>query len=240
MVLDVIQIDPFFSKFVILFLTIILTGFLFRVLKQPTLLSYIIVGLLLGPNGFKVITDDNILTILGSLGLVLLLFFIGMEISLPRLITNWRVSVIGTILQVIVTILALFIAGKYFNWEIKRIVFLGFVLSLSSTAVIVKLLDEKGEINSYIGQVVLGILLVQDILIVPMLIVIGYMGGEVPGNAEVIKQLIGGLFIIGLIFLILIKKEIRLPFRKYIIVDHELQVFVAFAFCFGFSAITAH
>lgn len=137
MIIDAIQIDPVLSKFVILSLTIILAGFLFRVLKQPALLTYIIVGLLLGPNGFKVITEESIVTNLGSLGLVLLLFFIGMEISLPRLITNWRISVIGTLLQVVVTILAIFIAGNYFGWELKRIVFWGFVLSLSSTAILV-------------------------------------------------------------------------------------------------------
>ncbi|KPK86162.1 MAG: hypothetical protein AMS27_05645 [Bacteroides sp. SM23_62_1] len=233
------HIDPILSKFVILSLTIILAGFLFRVLKQPTLLTYIIVGLLLGPNGFKVITDESIVTNLGSLGLVLLLFFIGMEISLPRLITNWRISVIGTLLQVIVTILAIFLAGKYFDLEIRQVVFWGFVLSLSSTAVIVKLLDERKEINSRIGQVVLGILLVQDLLIVPMLIVIGYMGGELPKTPELIKQLVGGLLIIGVILLILIRKQIKLPFKKYITKDHELQVFVAFTLCFGFSVITA-
>jgi len=239
MILHAIHIDPILSKFVILSLTIILAGFLFRVLKQPTLLTYIIVGLLLGPNGFKVITDESIVTNLGSLGLVLLLFFIGMEISLPRLITNWRISVIGTLLQVIVTILAIFLAGKYFDLEIRQVVFWGFVLSLSSTAVIVKLLDERKEINSRIGQVVLGILLVQDLLIVPMLIVIGYMGGELPKTPELIKQLVGGLLIIGVILLILIRKQIKLPFKKYITKDHELQVFVAFTLCFGFSVITA-
>jgi len=111
---------------------------------------------------------------------------------------------------------------------------------MSSTAVIVKLLDEKKEINSRIGQIVLGILLVQDILFVPMLIVIGYMGGESPKNTELIKQVVGGVLIIGIIFLILIKKQIKLPFRKYIIRDHELQVFVAFTLCFGFSFVTAY
>lgn len=239
MIFITIQIDPLLSKFVILSLTIILVGFIFRILKQPDLLTYIIVGLLLGPNGLKVVTDESIVTNLGALGLVLLLFFIGMEISLPRLITNWRISVIGTFLQVVVTIMAVFLAGRYFGWEIRQIIFWGFVLSLSSTAVIVKLLDERKEINSNIGQVVLGILLVQDILIVPMLIIIGYMGGEIPRSTELIKQLIGGLLIIGLVILILLKKQINLPFRKYIDRDHELQVFVAFTLCFGFSVITA-
>ena len=127
MTLLAIQTDSLHSNFVILSLAIILTGFLFRILKQPTLITYIIVGLLLGPNGFKVITNEIIVTNLGELGLVLLLFFIGMEISLPKLITNWRVSVIGTLLQISVTTLAIFAAGKYLDWELSQIVFWGFV-----------------------------------------------------------------------------------------------------------------
>jgi CPA2 family monovalent cation:H+ antiporter-2 len=192
-----------------------------------------------GPFGFGIVTDEVLISNLGSLGLVLLLFFIGMEIHLPDLIANWRVSVIGTMVQVVLSIFIIWLVGRYFEWQIERVIMLGFVTSLSSTAVIVKLLEERNELSTKPGQFVLGILLVQDIIIVPMIIILGYLGGHKPSVLELAKQLIGGLLIIGILIYILKKKEIVLPFKGYIRKDHEMQVFVAFSLCFGFSIATA-
>ncbi|MBK3519169.1 cation:proton antiporter domain-containing protein [Carboxylicivirga marina] len=234
-----ISIDPVLSKFVILSMVIIVVGFILQVFKQPSIVTYLIVGVLVGPYGFKLVTDEILITNLGSLGLVLLLFFVGMEIHLPNLITNWKVSIIGTLIQIVFSVVVVWLLGKFFNWEINQVILLGFVISLSSTAVIVKLLQERGELFTKVGQNVLGVLIAQDILIVPMLIIMGYLGGNKPEITEIIKQIIGGLLIIGIIIYILIKKEIRLPFMSYISKDHEVQVFVAFTLCFGFSIITA-
>lgn len=234
-----INIDPVLSKFVILSMVIITVGFVLRVFKQPSMVTYIIVGILVGPNGFAVVTDEGLITNLGSLGLVLLLFFIGMEIHLPDLITNWRVSVFGTFIQIVISIFIVWLLGQYFKWELNQVIMLGFVISLSSTAVIVKLLQERNEMQTKAGQNVLGVLLVQDVLIVPMLIIMGYLGGDMPNVSEVLKQIIGGIFIIGVIIYILKKKEINLPFMRYLRKDHEMQVFVAFTLCFGFSIFTA-
>jgi CPA2 family monovalent cation:H+ antiporter-2 len=162
-----------------------------------------------------------------------------MEIHLPSLITNWKVSIFGTLIQIVFSVVVVWLLGKFFNWEINQIILLGFVISLSSTAVIVKLLQERGELFTKVGQNVLGVLIAQDILIVPMLIIMGYFGGSKPEITEIIKQIIGGLLIIGIIIYILTKKEIRLPFMSYISKDHEVQVFVAFTLCFGFSIVTA-
>jgi CPA2 family monovalent cation:H+ antiporter-2 len=234
-----INIDPVLSKFVILSMVIISVGIVLRLFKQPSMVTYIVVGILVGPNGFAVVTDEILITNLGSLGLVLLLFFIGMEIHLPNLITNWRVSVFGTIIQIVVSIFIVWLLGQYFNWKLNQVIMLGFVISLSSTAVIVKLLQESNEMQTKAGQNVLGVLLVQDVLIVPMIIILGYMGGDRPGVSDVLKQISGGIFIIGVIIYILKKKEINLPFMRFVRKDHEMQVFVAFALCFGFSILTA-
>ncbi|MBS2100856.1 MULTISPECIES: cation:proton antiporter [Carboxylicivirga] len=234
-----ILIDPVLSKFVILSMIILVVGFLLRVIKQPSIVTYLIVGVLVGPYGFRLITDEILITNLGSLGLVLLLFFVGMEIHLPNLITNWRVSVLGTLIQISVSIIIVWFLSATFNWKINQVVMLGFVISLSSTAVIVKLLQERNELMTKVGQNVLGVLIAQDILIVPMLIIMSYMGGDKPHITQMLKQLIGGVLIIGIIIYILKKKEIKLPFMKYIEKDHEVQVFVAFTLCFGFSILTA-
>ncbi len=234
-----INIDPVLSKFVILSMLIIVVGFVLRLLKQPSIITYILVGVLVGPFGLGVVTDESLITNLGSLGLVLLLFFIGMEIDLPDLIGHWRVSVIGTLIQILISLGVVWILGKYFDWKINQVIMLGFVISLSSTAVIVKMLQERNELHTRAGQNVLGVLLAQDVLIVPMLIILGYLGGHKPEKYEVIKQVIGGLLIVAVIIYVLKKKEVKLPFRDYIRKDHETQVFVAFTLCFGFSIVTA-
>ena len=234
-----ITIDPFLTRFVILSLVIIVVGFLLRLFKQPSLVTYIIVGVLVGPFGFGLVTDETLITNLGSIGLVLLLFFIGMEIHLPDLITNWRVSVIGTLIQIAVSVGIVWLLGQYFSWKLNQVVMLGFVISLSSTAVIVKLLKERNELDTKTGKNVLGVLLAQDVLMVPMLIIVGYLGGDKQDLILLLKQIIGGILIVGVIIYVLIKKEIKLPFMAYLRKDHEMQVFVAFTLCFGFSIITA-
>lgn len=238
MYLNVI-IDPILSNFVILSLVIIVVGFLLRILKQPSVITYIIVGVIVGPHVLEVIKDENLISNLGSLGLVLLLFFIGMEIHLPNLIANWKVSVIGTFIQILFSILVIWLLSFWFNWQYNQIIMLGFVISLSSTAVLVKLLQERNEIQTKAGQLVIGILLAQDVFIVPMLIIIGYLGGHRPDNIEIIKQIAGGFLLVGLIIFIIKKKKFKLPFEKIIKKDHEMQVFLAFTLCFGFSLITS-
>lgn len=237
--LTLVHIDPLMSKFVILSLIIIVVGMVLRLLRQPSMITYIFVGIVVGPFGLKLITDEALISNLGSLGLVLLLFFIGMEIHLPDLIANWKVSVFGTLIQVVMSVLITWLFGFYFDWNINQVIILGFVLSLSSTAVIVKMLEERKELHTQAGQYVLGILLAQDVIIVPMLIVIGYLGGNRPDGTELIRQIAGALLIIGIIVYILWKKEIVIPFQKYFVADRELQVFLAFILCFGFSMLTA-
>ena len=200
----VVHIDPILSKFVLLSLIIIVIGMVLRLFKQSSLITYIFVGVLVGPFGLEFITDESLISQLGPLGLVLLLFFIGMEIHLPNLIANWKASIIGTLIQVAMSLFFIWLIGQYFEWNIHQIIVLGFVLSLSSTAVIVKLLEERKELNTKAGQFVLGILLAQDILIVPMLIIINYLSkGEIQ-TFELIKQLAGGALIFGIVILVLI------------------------------------
>jgi len=215
-------------------------GSLLRWLKQPYVIAYILAGVLMGEHGFGIIiTDKEVITAMGEFGLILLLFFIGMEISLPDLVKNWKVPLFGTSIQIGVSVLIVGAIGWWLGWGMPRIITLGFIISLSSSAVVIKLLQDSGESKSDIGQDVISILLMQDILIVPMLIATSYLGGQSPTSQEVILQLVGGVLIIGGLVYILKKKQIRLPFSKIIETDHELQVFVGFLICFGFAVVTS-
>ncbi|MEQ8245487.1 cation:proton antiporter [Fulvivirga sp.] len=234
-----IQVDPILSVLVILSIGIILISFIFKLLKQPYIVAYILVGALMGPHGLRLITNESLISDIGSFGLVLLLFFIGMEISLPKIIANWKIPVLGTLIQVIFSVIAVWIVGYLFQWKFNHIIVLGFVISLSSSAIVISYLQDKKVIDSNLGQNIVGILLVQDILVVPMLIMLNYLAGETLSLYEIGKQIFGGLLILMLTIWVLKKKEIRLPFGGHIRKDHEIQVFIAFAFCFGFSLLTS-
>lgn len=232
-------INPNLFGFVILGVIIVILGSILRYFKQPYIVAYILAGVFLGDFGFQIITNKELITAMGDIGLILLLFFIGMEISLPDLVKNWQVAIIGTFLQVMGSVILMGIIGWFMEWGPNRIITLGFVISLSSSAVIIKLLQDNGEITTSTGKNVLSILLMQDILIVPMLIITRYLGGHVPSVEESILQIVGGVLIIGTIVWIWRKKEFNIPYSQQVEKDHELQVFVALVVCFGCAIITS-
>ncbi len=222
---------------VIISAVVILVGLILKIIRQPSVISYIVVGVIMGPHALGIVNDTTQVSTLGSLGLILLLFFVGMEMSLPELIANWRISVIGTLLQIGISVLLVFMLGVFTDLGFAQVLLFGFVMALSSTAVILKLLSEWGEMHTKVGQNVVGILLTQDILIVVMLIVIRYFGGEGMDRTGLTLQIIGAILIGAIMFVILKKKHIHLPFELSIVRDHELQVFVALTICFGSSMI---
>jgi len=233
------SIDPGLLSILLVGIIIVIIGSILRHYKQPYIIAYILTGVLLGQHGFNVLPDEKMIHILGEFGLILLLFFIGMEINLPDLIKNWKIPLFGTILQILFSVLIVFIIGSFLEWSLSRVVVLGFVISLSSSAIVIKLLQENDEIKSKIGQSVISILLMQDILIVPMLLATNYLGGNAPPREEILLQIVGAIMIIGGIIWMVKKEELRLPFGSALKDDHELQVIYALIICFGCSTLSA-
>ncbi len=226
-------------QLLLLGIVVIILGTILRYFKQPYIIAYIIAGMLMGKHGFKILTDESTIASIGEIGLILLLFFIGMEISLPKFVKEWKTPTIGTLFQITGSIITTAVVGHIFNWSVSRIIVLGFILSLSSSAIVIKLLEDQKKNNTKIGQDVISILLVQDILIVPMLIASNYLGGVPIRMSEVILQIIGGILIVLGIVAVIKKEGFELPFSKEIEKDHELQVIIAIIVCFGFSVLTS-
>lgn len=228
-----INFDPTIGFISIIAILIMVVGLVLKRIKQPYIVGYILVGALLGKDGLALIEDSATINHLGEIGIILLLFFIGMEISLPEFVKQWKVATMGTLLQVVASVLIMIGVGFLFNWKIERSIILGFVISLSSSAVIIKLLVDKNLVNTRIGKNVLSILLTQDIIIVPLLIITSFLGGKDESLGNIILMLAGGVIIMGILIYIYNKKSITLPFSKAIENDHEIQVFMAIFFCFG-------
>ena len=169
---------------------------------------------------------------------VLLLFFIGMESSPKRLAQNWFISVFGTLLQIAISVGAIALLGHFLDWSFSRIVFLGFIISLSSTAVVLKLLEDWKELDTKVGQDVLGVLLVQDLLIVPMVIMLEVLGGGVPSVSSLVVQTVGGLAVILLAAWLVSVDDLKIPWIHHLERDHEMQLFIALGVCFGMAMVT--
>lgn len=232
------HVDPLIPPLVGVVAVVLVLGLLLQAFRQPQLVGYIIAGFIIGPAGLGIVTDKVLIEHLGSIGVTLLLFFIGMEVSPQHFVRGWRVAIFGTLFQILVSVGCVSIVGYWLDWTLGRIVLLGFVISLSSTAVVLKLLKDRGELQSRSGNNVLLILLTQDLAVVPMLIVISFLSGQSPDTGVLVRQAVGGIAIVALAAFTLARPHIRLPLAHRIRKDHELQVFAALLMCFGLAFVT--
>jgi len=231
------HMHPLLPTLVASIVAVLLVGAVVRRFGQPHVIAYLVVGVILGPAGLDLFESDAV-ALVGEFGVILLLFFVGMEVNLSRLVTGWRVSVIGTVLQVLFSVGAVAGIGLWWDWPLSRVVLIGFAISLSSTALVVTMLRQWKEMDTEAGQEAIGVLLVQDIALAPMLIVIGLLGGSSPSATLLSSQLAGGLAIVLLVTTLVRKGRIRLPMGDLLRADHELQLFGALLLCFFFAWIT--
>ncbi|MBA6224931.1 cation:proton antiporter [Colwellia sp. MB02u-18] len=231
--------DPLLPQAVGAIFFILLLGFILSFFRQPHVVAYLIAGIVIGPWGFGLITDSESISRLGTAGVVLLLFFVGMETDIHKLVSNWKLIIFGTLMQIVLSVGCIWLLGLWFDWSIARIVLIGFVISLSSTAIVIKLLQDNSMLSSNLGQSVLGILLAQDLAIIPMLIIIGLLGAGNIDNVQLVKQSAGTILAIALFSFIFSRKQVHLPLSKWLKDDRELQLFAALGICFGLAMLTA-
>jgi len=232
----VVSIEQAIPTFLLVTFVIILVSIILKLFKQPYVIAYLLAGVLLGVLG--IISDKNQLSLLGELGILLLMFFIGMEISLPRLISKWGVAILGTFFQILLSVGAMYLLGHFLNWSLEKSLLIGFIISLSSTAVIIKILEELSELHTKIGQNILGILIVQDVAVVPMMILVGSFTGTEVSLIDLGVKIVGAVLITVGLYLIVTKK-IKIPLPKKLINNRELQVFTSLLVCFGLASITS-
>lgn len=155
----------------LLFLLIfpLITGLLALKLRLPAIIGYIVGGIILGIILFGKI-PEAILSEFASFGIILLLFTVGLEVKIENLKKFGHFVILGGLAQIIITAIAIFFLSLLFNFTFIESLFIGFSFALSSTAVVAKLIQEKGEENSLLGGLIIGILVLQDLAVIPLLI----------------------------------------------------------------------
>lgn len=186
--------------------------FTFSRLKIAPLVGFLLAGILAGPFGFGLIRDIGNIEVLAEIGVVLLLFTIGIEFSLSELLKLRRIVLLGGGLQVFLTALLVSFIFWWLGYSPEAAVFMGLIVSLSSTAIVLKLLQEKGEIYSAHGRIALGILIFQDIAAVFIIILAPLLAGEAVVGRALLELLFRG---IGLVFLTLISARYVVPYLLF-------------------------
>ena len=215
-------------------------GLAMRRFRQPPVLGYILAGALLGPSGLALAQDRASIETLAELGVLMLLFVIGMELSLKGIREVWKVAVFTTLCQIVAGLGAMYLFGLILNWPLPLAITLGFVVAMSSTAVAIKMLEEIGEKNSRTGQVTIGILIAQDLAVVPMMLIVGSFDGSEGGiGYEAIVKVALSVLVLGILIFYLDRKgPLRLPLIRAASRSVDLMPLGGLAFCFGAAALS--
>src|SRR4030067_1863010 len=162
----------FLKSLVIILGASALVVFLLHKLKIPSVVGFLVAGVIIGPYGIGIMKDVRSVEIMAEIGVILLLFTIGIEFSMAKLVRMKKAVLGGGGVQVLLTISLLAIVAYLVTGHINKSVFTGFLVALSSTAIILKMLAERGEIDTPHGRIMVGILIFQDLCVVPMMLLI--------------------------------------------------------------------
>lgn len=218
-------------------LTALVCGMIFVHFRQPALVGYLLAGVLLGPTGFEVVESHGLIVGFAELGVLLLLFVIGMELSVRTLRYTWRIALPAVLMQTSASLLVIFALSGLLDISASTAILMGFVVSLSSTAVAVKLLEEIGSLRTRVGRITIAVLIAQDLAFLPMLLVVDNLGSEGFGWSAVVQITLSVLMLYVLVRVLLKRGRQHLPFFKIITAHADLSPLAGLVYCFGASAI---
>ncbi|MFA6129322.1 MAG: cation:proton antiporter [Bacteroidales bacterium] len=209
--------------------------------RLPSIVSFLVIGMLVGPFGLGIISDQSAIETFGQIGIVLLLFTIGLEFSFEKLLHSWRTVIIGGLLQVTTTIVAITLVTTYFKLPFNEALAFGFIVSLSSTAIVMKILQERREVDTIQGRTLLGFLIFQDLAIIPMLLITPLLvGSSGPDLERRLPYQIGK--VAGLLLVIIILAKWVIPAFLYRVArqkNRELFFITIAGTCLGVGWLTS-
>jgi monovalent cation:H+ antiporter-2, CPA2 family len=228
-----------FADLLIILLVSVPVAFLCLRLKLPLLVGFMVTGMLIGPYALGWIRDMESIEILAEIGVMLLLFTIGLEFSIGRLREMKRLVLIGGGLQVLLTVAAVTAVSYFLGRSVNQSIFFGFLVALSSTAIVLKSYVDRNEVDAPHGRVAIGILLFQDISMVFMLLTIPLLAGEdIVSFTSIVLNLGGSLLALAGIVVV---ARLLLPwFLKRVVALKSPEVFVLtiVLFALGMSWVT--
>jgi monovalent cation:H+ antiporter-2, CPA2 family len=214
-----------------------LCGMALARLKQPPIVGYILAGIILGPSGFELVQDRSLVGPLAELGVLMLLYFIGMELSLRSFRRIWKIAVGVSMLQIAVSFGIMLSFRFVLSWPIEHAILFAFVLALSSTAVAIRMLENAGELRTRVGKIAVGVLIAQDLAVAPMLLVLESLTREAAFATMALKLALSIGLIVAAVLYFSQRRAIQLPLGKIAEDKKELVPLAALTGCFGFAAL---
>ena len=213
---------------------------LFNLIRMPSILAFFVTGIVIGPHGLGLIGSVSQVELIAELGIIFLLFTIGMDFSMNKFSQIKRYAILGGSLQVGLTVLAVFLVGQALGLPFTESIFIGLLICFSSTAIILRLLQEKKQLDSIHGRTALGILIFQDLAVVVVILLAPLLSGAESSALENWPMLLG--LGIGLIALTLVSRRWLVPELLHFIARfkrRDLFLLTIIVICFGITWITS-
>jgi monovalent cation:H+ antiporter-2, CPA2 family len=213
---------------------------IFRRLRQPVVLGYIIAGMIIGPHTppYSLIHDEGTINTLSELGVILLMFSLGLEFSLRKLTTVGAPALLAALMEILLLFWVGYEIGRFFDWAVMDSIFLGAMLSMSSTTVIIKVLGEMGKMKERFSQLVFGILIIEDILGIAMIALLSGIAMTGSLGLEAVGVTLGklGLFLVVtlVVGLLVVPRLIGYVARFK---SNEMLIITVLGLCFGVSLL---
>ena len=228
------------ANLLVIFTASIAVVFVFHQFKLPSIAGFLVAGALIGPNGLNLISDIGTVQVLAEIGIVLLLFTIGIEFSLVQVASMRRLMFLAAPIQVGVVLLIAWLGAMLFGLSWRQGIFWGFLFSLSSTAIVLKTLAERGESDSIHGRATIGILVFQDLAVVPMMLLTPILAGSSDEGGLGILLALGKSVLVGVLVIAaawyLIPKVLRHIVRSR---SRELFLLTIIVSCLGIAWLTS-
>jgi CPA2 family monovalent cation:H+ antiporter-2 len=210
-----------------------------RAVKLPAVVGLLVAGAAVGPQGLSLVRDAHHVEVLAEIGVVLLLFTIGLELSLAQLLRMWRVLVGAGGGQLLLCIGAVAVIATRFDASAGQGIFLGFLAALSSTAIVLRLFGERALLGAPVGRLSLGILLFQDLCIVPLMLLTPYLAGRGAGASELAWTLFKAFAIVVGVVVAARSVVPRLLFTVVRARSRELFLTLLLVLCLGTAWLTS-
>ena len=226
----------------ILLLAALVLGTLAEWLRQHAIVGYLIAGALVGPHGLNLVTSNDTTHLIAELGVALLLFTIGLEFSVDKVRKLGRIALLGGSAQIVITAVVGLGLAFVLDMDAKAAVVVGLMLAMSSTATVIRLLRDRAEVDAAHGRNAIGVLLMQDAAVVPMLVVISAMaggGGPIKALGTIGLATLAGAAMIGGFYLISKHVVPRAFGLSQWSKNRELPVLLAIVLALG-ASIIAH
>jgi CPA2 family monovalent cation:H+ antiporter-2 len=216
--------------------------YLFHRVKLPALVGFLITGVLIGPNGTAIITETSVVERLADIGVVVLLFSVGLEFSIADILKSSRSFLVGGGTQMLLTIVVVTGMSVLFGFSLPQSVFFGFLASLSSTAIVLKMYTDRNELDTAHGRLATGILLFQDLAVVPLMLMLPVLSqASTSGMITPLSVIISlGKAVLGLIG-VYVSARMIVPFLLNQVIrlrNREIFFLLVVLLCLGTAWIT--